>query len=273
VSAPSTAADLATLQLTVPNFRDAGGYPTGSGRVMRRGVVYRASQLFDLTPAAGQALQSLGVTAVFDLRTTSEVDHRPDRLPAGVSLAVDDVLADRPHSGATGVASLINDHADRASVAEINASVGEGRARSLMLETYRHLVTLPSAHRGYHALLRSLAHLPGAAVVHCTAGKDRSGWAIAVLQLLSGVGMDDVVADYLLSNEPMQRAYGPTLERFADEGGDAESLAHMLLVEPDYLAEAVTLIDQQFGDLEGYLIRGLELETSDIDLLRARLVA
>ena len=272
MSAPSTESDLSYLRSQLPNFRDAGGLATASGRLMRRGFVYRASQLYHLSPETGQALMALGVTNVFDLRTAGEVDHRPDALPAGITLTVDDVLADRPHSGATGVASLINEHADRASVADINASVGGGRAKSLMIETYQHLVTLPSAHRGYRALLTGIADSPGAAVIHCTAGKDRSGWAVAVLQLVAGVDMPDVVTDYLLSNEPMRRAYGSMLESFAAEGGDAESLAHMMLVEPDYLDAALALMTDQFGDLEGYLVAGLGLETSDIDRLRARLL-
>jgi protein-tyrosine phosphatase len=272
-NAASAEADLASLRLVIPNFRDVGGLSTGSGRPMRRGVVYRASQLFGLSPQAGQELLALGVTHVFDLRTTAEVDHRPDALPDGITLTVDDVLADRPHSGATGVASLINEHADRASVDEINASVGNGRARNLMIETYQHLVTLPSAHRGYHALLTGIASCPGAAVIHCTAGKDRSGWAVALLQMVAGVDMPDVLADYLLSNEPMRLAYGSMLEAFAAEGGDAESLARMMLVDPDYLDAALSLMTRQFGDLEGYLVTGLGLETSDIDRLRARLLA
>lgn len=257
----------------IPNFRDAGGLATGPGRTMRRGVVYRSAQLFGLTPEQQQGLLALGVTDVYDLRTTSEVDHRPDSLPESITLTVDDVLADRPHSAAAEVASIVNDHDDRASVARINAVVGEGRAKHLMIETYRHFVTLPSAHRAYGGLLTGVADARGAAVIHCTAGKDRSGWGVALLQLIAGAGMDDVLADYLLSNEPMRRAYGPMLQAFGAEGGDAESLSHMMLVEPDYLDAALTLMREQFGDLDGYLATALELTPTDIDRLRTRLLA
>ena len=109
-------------------------------------------------------------------------------------------------------------------------------------------------------------------MVHCTAGKDRTGWGVALLQLASGVGMDDVLADYLASNEPMRRAYGPMLDAFAAEGGDAQSLAHMMIVEPDYLDAALTLMRARFGDLDGYLERGLGLDADDVDRLRRRLL-
>ncbi|MCX6434330.1 MAG: tyrosine-protein phosphatase [Actinobacteria bacterium] len=269
----STTAGLEILEAVVPNFRDAGGLATASGRPMRTSVIYRSSSLFDVSEAAQEALLAIGVSDVFDLRTTAEVAHRPDTLPPAITLTVDDVLADRPHSGAAGVTSLINDHVDRASIDDINASIGGGGAKATMLETYRHLVMLPSAHRGYRRLLTSITSSAGASVIHCTAGKDRTGWAIVVLQLVAGAGMDDILDDYLLSNEPMRRAYGPMMEAFAAEGGDAESLAHMMLVEPGYLDEALTLMRAQFGGLEGYLVTGLGMETSEIDLLRARLVS
>ncbi len=272
MSQTGTRVGLEVLESTVPNFRDAGGLTTASGRAMRNGLVYRSSSLFDLPMEAQEALLAIGVSDVFDLRTTAEVAHRPDALPDAITLTVDDVLADRPHSGAAGVASLINEHVDRASVDDINASIGGGRAKATMLETYQHLVTLPSAHRGYRGLLTSITSSSGASVIHCTAGKDRSGWAIALLQLVAGAGMDDVLDDYLLSNGPMRRAYGPMMDAFAAEGGDAESLSHMMMVEPDYLDEALTLMRSQFGDLEGYLVTGLGLETSQIDQLRARLL-
>lgn len=256
----------------IPNFRDAGGLATDSGQVMRRGVVYRSAQLFGLTRAQEGELVALGVSEVYDLRTTAEVDHRPDSLPDSITLVVDDVLADRPHSAAAEVASIVNSHADRASVEQINAIVGDGRAKQLMIETYQHFVTLPSAHSAYRGLLSGIADGHGAAVIHCTAGKDRSGWGIALLQLVAGARMDDVMADYLLSNEPMRQAYGPMLEAFAAEGGDADSLAHMMLVEPDYINAAFTLMREQFGDLDGYLSTGLGLTRDGLDRLRSRLL-
>jgi protein-tyrosine phosphatase len=238
---------------------------------MRAGIVFRSSQLSELTDPDQDALLGLGITDVFDLRTADEARRRPDRLPAGARLVLADVLADRPHSGAAAVATLVNDHADKAAVEEVNAAVGEGRARDLMIETYRHLVSLPSAHEGYRRVLVAIADSPGASVVHCTAGKDRSGWAIAVLQRLAGTQMDDVVADYLGSNAGMVRAFGPMLDAFAIEGGDAESLSHMIYVRPEYLDAAVTLMHHVYGGLDGYLETGLGLQPEQVRALRARL--
>ncbi len=249
------------------NFRDAGGI--GS---LRPGLVFRSAELSRLSDADGQALLDLGVTDVFDLRTWEEIEHRPDRLPAGIRLVVEDVLADRPHSGAAEVASLVNQYAEQAGTETINAAIGNGQAAQHMHDTYLHLVTLPSADAGYRSLFTELAHGQGGAVIHCTAGKDRTGWALAVLQLLGGATREEVVADYLGSNEPMRLAYGPMLDGFAADGGDADALEHMMLVFPEYLETALEYVDRVYGGVEGYLQRGLGLSDDDMAALRTRLL-
>lgn len=253
----------------IANFRDAGAPPSGS---LRSGIVFRSAQLSPLSDEDADRLRALDVRAVFDLRTADEVQHRPDVLPRGIEATVLDVLADRPHSGAAAVASLVTAKQDQTTVEDVNDAVSDGRARDLMIQTYRHLVSLPSAHAAYRALLSSLADGTGAAVVHCTAGKDRTGWAIAVMQLLGGASSDDVIADYLLSNVDMETTYRPMLDAFADAGGDAESLSHMILVRPEYLDAAMTLMRSVHGDLDGYLSRGLALSSVDVGRLRHRLL-
>ena len=252
----------------IPNFRDAGGLASGT---LRPGVVFRSAQLVPLSDEDARRLVALDVRSVFDLRTLDEVDHLPDELPPGVQVTVLDVLADRPHSGAAAVASLVTAKKDRTTVEDVNDAVSDGRARDLMIETYRHLVSLPSAHTAYRTLLESLATANGSAVIHCTAGKDRTGWAIAVLQRLCGASMDDVMADYVLSNTGMETAYRRMLDDFASAGGDAESLSHMIFVRPEYLEAAVTLMHNVYGGIDGYLTTGLGLDRATISTLRDRL--
>ena len=265
-----TRGPLAVLEAAVPNFRDAGGLPTGTGSV-RRGVVYRSAQMGRLTQSAQAALVGLGVGTVVDLRTAEESAHRPDNVPPTVEVVTIDVLADRPHSDVAEVADLVNQSERQASVAAINAAIGEGLAEQHMLETYRHFVTLSSAITGYGTLFTTLARRTTATVIHCTAGKDRTGWAVAILQLLAGATREDVMADYLESNEPMLATYGPMLEGFAALGGDADALSHMMLVHPEYLDSALTRIDAVHGGVHGYLVRGLGMDPEDVDRLRDRL--
>ena len=250
----------------LPNFRDAGG--VGS---LRPGLVFRGPQLSGLTPEQARSLAAMGSVRVFDLRTADEVAHRPDELPASFRYTLLDVLADRPHSGAAAVANLVTARDTPSVVEDINDAVSGGRARDLMIETYRYLVSLPSAHDGYRTLFTALADDAAPSIIHCTAGKDRTGWAIAVLQWLCGASDDEVLADYLASNAGMERAYGAMLEGFAAEGGDAAALADMIYVQPDYLDAAVTLMRRVHGDLHGYLTEAVGLEPGTIDRLRGRL--
>ena len=252
----------------IPNFRDAGGLASGT---LRPGVVFRSAQLVPLSTEDAQRLLDLDVRSVYDLRTLDEVDHLPDALPPGLQATVLDVLADRPHSGAAAVASLVTAKKDRTTIEDVNDAVRDGRARDLMIETYRYLVSLPSAHTAYRTLLASLAAADGASVIHCTAGKDRTGWAIAVLQRLCGASMDDIMADYLASNAGMETAYRRMLDDFAAAGGDAEALSHMIFVRPEYLDAAVTLMHHVYGGIDGYLTTGLGLESTTVGALRDRL--
>ncbi len=256
--------------ISIANFRDAASVGSGS---LRPGVVYRSAELSSVSDTDLEHIADLGVAHVFDLRTADEVAHRPDRLPESIHLRVLDVLADRPHSGAAAVASLVTDKQDHTTIDDVNDAVGFGRARDLMIETYRHLVSLPSAHANYRELFSGIAQAQGASIVHCTAGKDRTGWAIAVIQHLMGVRHEDVLADYLATNERMSIAYGPMLDRFEAAGGDVDSLRRMIFVEPDYLDAAATLVRKAYGDFEHYLSRALGMRGADITALKERLTA
>ena len=252
----------------IANFRDAGGLATGS---LRPGVVFRSAQFSGYPTAAEDDVVALGVRTVYDLRTADEAAHRPDVVPPGVAVVLLDVLADRPHSGAAAVASLVTAKKDQSTVEDVNDAVQFGRAHDLMIETYRHFVSLPSAHASYRALLTSLAADEGASVIHCTAGKDRTGWAIAVLQRMCGSELDDIVDDYLASNVAMETAYRPMLDAFAAEGGDAEALADMIFVRPEYLEAAIDLMHRVHGGLDRYLSVTLGLDGATLARLRARL--
>jgi len=135
---------------------------------------------------------------------------------------------------------------------------------------YRELVSLPSALAAYGTLFRGIAdesELP--ALYHCTTGKDRTGWATAVLLLVLGVPEDVVVEDYLLSNGYLRRRQEQLLRVFAQHGGDPERLEAMLGVKRQYLEAALAEMRSRYGDVEGYLADGLGLDADAPRLLRS----
>ncbi|CAN5421702.1 tyrosine-protein phosphatase [soil metagenome] len=251
----------------VINLRDAGGYPTVDGRSVRRGVLYRSGQLNHEGDASMAALEGLGLGVVFDLRTQDEVDAIPDRLPAGVEAVHLDVLA-----GATSsvVAHMEDMFADPTSA---EAVLRSGDVAQHYVATCRDLVTLESALSSYTVLFSQLASRDDVALFHCTAGKDRTGWAGASLLTLLGVEADTVMADYELSSKPVIASFQKYIDQFADAGGDPDLLTPVFSVEPDYLNAAFDQANIVFGSLEGYFRDGLGLGDDGIAALRNRLVA
>jgi len=134
-------------------------------------------------------------------------------------------------------------------------------------------VTLPSARAAYGALFADLARAERRpALLHCTTGKDRAGWAAAALLLLLGVSDDDVMADYLLTNEQLLPAMQPLFDRFTAAGGDPDVLRSLLGARAEYLEAALEEMTARFGTIERYFEQGLGLDPERIAALRTALI-
>ncbi|WP_040812008.1 tyrosine-protein phosphatase [Nocardia concava] len=227
------------------NFRDVGGARTVDGRKVRTGVLLRSAQLSRVDPTGLLALSELGVTDVHDLRGPAEIEYiGHDVLPDGVRLNVtpfDSRMGEAPPHEA-------RDHRT---------------AATHMLEVYRMFPALPEAHLAIKSLADSM--LTGTALVHCAAGKDRTGWAVATLLRAVGVTEEDVYADYLLSNDAV-----PTLRAFM-AGSDVDVSDDLLGVRADYLDSATNSMHETHGGLDGYLA-AIGIEAEQRDALRARLL-
>ncbi len=134
---------------SAPNLRDLGGLRAAGG-VLRSGAVYRSATLARLEGDDVEAFLGLGITTVYDLRTVGERGASPDRLPDGVRLVGLDVLADSTTDVAAGVGQLASDPAGLA------ATLGDGRGVELMRDSYRNIVSLPSALAAYRAFYLDL---------------------------------------------------------------------------------------------------------------------
>jgi protein-tyrosine phosphatase len=229
-------ADAAPRVLTVDgafNVRDLGGLSTGAGTVVRRGLVYRSGDLGRLTPAGADQLRGLGLVTVIDLRTTAEVERR-GRFPfEGHGIAYRhrpllDLSATEPEAQ---LADLPPDVLDR---------------------LYRHLAEEGSGNLA--VVLTWLAEEPTLpALVHCVAGKDRTGTVIAVLLALLGVPDEDIAADYALSEAGLA-----AFRRWADEH-DADVTTwltrvppQLLEARPEAMLDFLSWLRERHGSIEGY---------------------
>ncbi|MEE2032445.1 tyrosine-protein phosphatase [Rhodococcus chondri] len=250
------------------NLRDIGGHPSTFGGVVRTGVVFRSTDLSRLTDTDRETLAALDISVVFDLRTAAEQELRPDRVPDGARYVGLDVLADR-QSGSIA-ASLVDIVADPVVAAR---EFGEGRAEQYLLESYRDFVTMPSAATSYRRLYTGIAHGDVPALIHCSAGKDRTGWASAALLMFAGAPEDAIFVDYLKTNELLLPKFEELFTRFEELGGDRGLLTPMLGVQRKYLEASIEEALTRYGTIDEYFAEGLGLDDDTLQALRNRLVA
>jgi protein-tyrosine phosphatase len=234
------------------NFRDLGGYAAGAGRQTRWRQVYRADNLAGLTEDDLIRLEDLGLRALIDFRLPAERDASPDRLPQGSSIRR--VEAGFIPAGTLEMLALVKAGTIAASELE-RWVIAQYRLFCVdHTEEYRQTFAVALDPKSYPLLL------------HCTSGKDRTGFAAALVLLALGVSRDTVIEDYNLTNlyrRPVPHLFGP-------ETPD-EVAAVLLSAQPKYLEAALDEIDRVFGSFDDYLGRALGVGDSDrqrlVDLL------
>ena len=260
-AAPGTSLGIAS----VANLRDAGGYRTADGSVVRLGIAYRSNQLNPVSPDDMKKIAALGLKNDFDFRTAEEREAKPDELPAGVKNVWLNVLADAKGHSPAEFEKVLRDPKTA------NAMLGGGKAAAALAQTYRDFITLRSANAAFRQLFIEMGdetQLP--ALYHCTAGKDRTGWASAALLTLLGVPEDKVYEDYLRSNDYILPAYKTFIDRFVAAGGDPSLLQDILGVKAEYLRASFDQVKTQYGSIENYFSKGLGIDRAGQQKLRDR---
>jgi protein-tyrosine phosphatase len=240
---------------SIPNLRDVGGLRTRTGGHLRTGLLYRAAGLHTLDPGDVPAFDRLGIRTVYDLRLRREQAEAPDRLEATTRYVPADVLAGWTRGGPSQLFEWVSDPA------AAHAGLADGRAEALWVEQYRAFVRLPAARAAYGAMLRDLAaEASRPALVHCTTGKDRTGWAAALMQLLLDVPDDAVMEHYLRSRDHLAPFVAIVLEGLAARGVDPELFVPVFDVRPAYLEAAIDELRAGYGTVAAYVADGLGVD-------------
>lgn len=231
-----------------PNFRDLGGYRGFEGRELRWRRLLRSDHLGALTAADFARLRDvLGAELrVCDFRGVSERTSAACVIPGAVvhSLPIEPTVVQR-------ITDLL----------AAGRRLSEADMVALMQETYRGFVRENTA-RFAKLFTHLLGEQESPLVFHCTAGKDRTGFAAALILLSLGVSREEVLRDYLLTNSHLPPAAA------ARSALPAEAVTVLYRVQEEFLRAALDAVDQDFGDIENYLEAGLGLGLAE----RAELV-
>lgn len=245
------------------NFRDYGDYATAAGRHIAPGRLFRSGHQARASEADLERFGALGIGTVVDLRRPSERRAQPSKRPAGFSATVIESAHDdggeAPHLTFLRTADLTPDS-----------------GRRFMTDTYRRLAFEPSHLDLFTRYFRALGEADGPILIHCAAGKDRTGLLAALTHHLLGVHHDDMVADYLLTNTAVDlqgRASGIArqLEAMTGRPASHDAVVAFLGVEAVYLDTALAEIATLHGSTDGYLEQALGVDTALRDRIGARL--
>src|ERR1700682_1362034 len=229
------------------NFRDLAGYPARDGRIVRWRQIFRSNHLGHLTADDVEVLRGLGVKSAFDFRGTEE--------RAAALCGVEEIVVHSLPIEPTVVAAL------RARLAS-GAPLSSAAALDVMRDSYRNYVRHNT--QNFRALFAHLLEDRAPLVIHCTAGKDRTGFACALILHALGVPDDLIAQDYLLTN----RFYRRDPSASSDLPDDVSKVLGS--VETSFLAAAFDAIGADYGDLESYFSEGLGLGARERAALEAR---
>ena len=239
------------------NARDLGGVTNSNGQQVKFGIAYRSDDLAELSDLDLAELEKRSVQTIVDFRDPKEVNARPSRIPSGAT------VVSAPFSRGDITAVEVMESLMAGQLTEMDA-------QQMLLDSYPR-----SAEAGIPAfttLIRSIIDR-SPVLFHCAGGKDRTGVAAAVIYSILGVDRDQIVEDYMLTNNRLadqSSTFQLRLAEFPEESRDV--LLVLGLTRPDYIELALDFIDSEFGGIDAFAHHQLSLSHSEVDALRELLL-
>ena len=251
----------------VLNFREMGGLPAGGRATIRHGLLYRSGHWSQATAADVDALAAYGLASIVDFRT--EIDRRgdggPNRIPTGPEYLEFEVI---DSSGRGHEIRSVLMSGDQAAIEE---RFGNGQAEAFASEGVIEMALDEEKQRVFARFLDVVADSARRPVLfHCSAGKDRAGWAATLVGLALGVPDDALIEHYEASN--IHRPVEQRLAYYAERGVDASVLRPFLRVDGSYQRAGLAAIDERWPSREAYLADALDFGPDRIEKLRADLL-
>jgi len=248
----------------VHNFRDFGGYNTGSGKRLRTGRLFRSASHGRATDADLEAIAALDIGIVVDLRRPQERERDPQRRHGAFA-------------GEVVVNETVLQEEDSWIVHVTTSDLSAGSFRDYMVRYYVEAPFKPHITDLYRRYFEILATTDRPVLIHCAAGKDRTGILAALTHHLLGVKREEMLADYLLTNEigEFERRMPLLIETIRDLTGKTapESAMRVAMgVEAAYLEAAFEAMSERYGGLDQYLEQELGVDAARRRAVEARLL-
>lgn len=252
----------------VLNFREMGGLPAADGGTVKSGRLFRSGHWSQATDDDVSKLGQYGLTTVVDFRT--EIDRQgdggPNRIPDGLNYLQLEMI------DTSGLGHEIRSTLMSGDQALVDERFGNGRAKQLAAEGVVAMALEQEKQQVFGQFLQVVADAEKRPVLwHCSAGKDRAGWAATVLGLALGVPDDALTEHYVASN--IHRPVEDRLAHYAAKGIDAEIMRPFLSVHEDYIAGGLAAIDDGWPSREQYLEDALGFGREQVAKLRAELIS
>lgn len=237
------------------NTRDLGGYDTQDGKTIKNGILYRSDKLSNLTFRDCEKLSNLGIKRIIDFRSEVEKLKEPNVIPDGIEYIEMPIEADKK------INQEINDILEGKIDKDIREFLIEAN-RDFILE-YKDI---------FSNFIKILAKNPKPTLFHCTAGKDRTGFATFLIYTILGVDRETIIVDYLKTNYFIRDTLDEQIENVAKimniNEEDSEKIMPLLRVDIDYIESAINTADKKYGSIHNFISNGLKISFEERDQLK-----
>lgn len=236
----------------IHNFRDMGGLVTSEGKVVKPNLLYRSGHLADATEGDIEELKNLGVKCIFDYRDDEEALKNPTPIIKGIKYIREPAITTKTPIKATDILELLE----------------KNTVQQIIDDFSSFYASMPFNNESYRKLLKQFIACEGPLLHHCTAGKDRTGVGAALMYLSLGVSENDIITEYLLTNEANKKNEPKWYTELASQLEDAEGLKAVSGVREEFITAVFEKIKEKYGTYASYFAE--EYSMTEEDLLKIK---
>ena len=237
------------------NTRDLGGYETIEGKIVKHGMLFRSDKLKNLTPSDCKKLINLGIERIIDFRSNEEKQKEPNLIPEGMEYIEMPIEADKKIK--EEIYDILNNRSNK-------------DMKDFLIDANRDFIL--EFKDVFGQFLKILANSPKPTLFHCTAGKDRTGFAAFLIYTILEVDRETIIEDYLKTNYFIKDSMEIQIENVAEildiSLVDCRKLVPLLGVDIDYIESAINTANKEYGSIDYFISKGLNISINERHLIK-----